>query len=146
MINSIVLRRDEDHDGGWPLPDDLPSVVADIERRLGFEFPEAYRNFLVAYNGGSFLECVFEGSDLGPVVVVNFFPAVTDDSVTVEEATLNMRDCLPPLSVAVADDPGGNVFYIAAGSGEVCFWDHGTREMTRLAGSFLEFAMSLVEE
>jgi hypothetical protein len=129
-----------------------PSKVSDIdlkraEKALGVVFPPSYSEFLKRYDGGTFVECIYRGSQLGSLVVNSCFSLGGMNGDPLEEVVENMKEFLPPCSVAFADDPGGNLFFLdVAKGGQVWFWDHETRELHYLSEGFREFVESLVPQ
>ena len=132
--------------------DDRSSTASEVDLRrvevtANVRFPDAYRSFLLAYNGGSFKECIFHGSALGPLVVSSFFSLDGENGDPLDVVIENMREFLPVGSVPFAEDPGGNVFYIGLrDSGRVNFWDHETRQSHVLFDDFGGFVDSLTSD
>lgn len=144
MPGEFSLERDEQYDSEYsdsPVPD---SEIRRLEIALGLDFPSSYRNFLSVYNGGSFKECIFPDSRIGPLIVVSFFSVDGANADRLHAVFQNMGGFLPASCVPFADDPGGNIFFIdTADHGRVYFWDHETRERNFLSEGFEEFVHNL---
>src|ERR1035437_5414671 len=79
--------------------------VRRYESELKISFPEIYRKFLLQYNGGVPEPALFTVSRWGKTLVNRFFG----------------------ISLAIADDPGGNtiiLIYDGPNKGKIYFWDH----------------------
>jgi hypothetical protein len=129
-----------------------PSTVTQVEldraeKAIGVAFPPAYAEFLKKYDGGSFVECVFHGSNAGSLIVNSCFSLCGWNGDPLEEAAEYMKEFLPRGSVPFADDPGGNVFFLdVTKGGQVWFWEHESRTLHYLSEGFREFAEALVPQ
>lgn len=102
-----------------------------VENEIGVEFPESYRSFLLAHNGGRPIPAYFTVVENGePVWMrIHFFFGVDDD---MEGCDLlwnfrTFRDRLPRSVISIASDEVGNLFCLdlrRQGRGGVLFWDH----------------------
>lgn len=113
--------------------------ILEVEERLGTAFPADYRRFLLEHNGGRPSPARFDivwpdmqacGEDWKTSEVSRFL-AIHDGEkanfVMVNEVDFRKR--LPPGTVAIAQDPGGNVILLALDgplANRVLFWvkDH----------------------
>lgn len=144
MTVDFSLTRDDDYSTDYPVLPIAEEDIKQVEVASGLSFPDSYREFLMKYNGGSFMECIFHGGEIGPLVVVSFFSVMAADGPSLDAAIRNMSDYLPPSCIPFADDPGGNVFYIDLDSGgHVFFWEHETRRTYSLSEDFGRFVASL---
>jgi cell wall assembly regulator SMI1 len=137
--------------------------LREVERDIGLNFPEQYRRFLLAHNGGTPVPAVFDYKiEKGAYTdsIVDWFLAIYDgehdnfeDSVQVYKSR---EPRIPNNFIPIAHDPGGNLICISASGGDlgaVYFWDH-EREADRgetpsyanvhlIADSFDEFLAGL---
>jgi hypothetical protein len=144
MTDDFSLTRDDDYSTDYSLAPVSEIEIKRLENSLGLAFPASYRKFLAHYNGGSFKECVFPESEIGPLIVVSFFSANGANGDPVDVAIRNMREYLPFSCIPFAEDPGGNLFYIDTADGDrVFFWEHETRDRYFLSESFQAFVNHL---
>jgi cell wall assembly regulator SMI1 len=133
-----------------------PQVNADdikaLEVELGATLPAAYREFLMAYNGGSPTPDTIDvpGASGTPTDVQVFFgigrSAATSDlrwNLTLVRERCNDRDLLP-----IACDSGGSIFCFKLENGAasaVVYCDFGTPEcrLYPVAPNFSDFVASL---
>ncbi len=107
--------------------------LCEVENRMGFTLPTAYRQFLLQYNGGKPKPAGFrfdKESDTYNDSEINFFHGIQEDA----EFYINFeRNCrmsegrMPPDLIPIASDPFGNWICIAVSGedcGQVYFWDH----------------------
>jgi len=107
------------------------SRLKPVEREMGVEFPESYRRFLLAYNGGRPTPAYFTVVEDGKSVWmrIHFFFGV-DDPIESCDLLWNyetFRGRLPHRVIAIANDECGNLFCLdlrPEGGGKVLFWDH----------------------
>jgi cell wall assembly regulator SMI1 len=109
--------------------------ILEMEERLGTGFPADYRRFLLEHNGGrpspARFDIVWQGSqecgEEWKTSEVSRFLAIHDG----EKANFSMvnevdfRKRLPPGTIAIAQDPGGNVILLALDgplANRVLFW------------------------
>ena len=136
-----------------------PKRLEAFEARIGSRFPEDFREFLLAHNGGcpSPDNFVFPGVT-EPFTCLHHTYGLHDGPsyYRMDTAFENLREFLPIALVALADDPGGNEFCIGLSGehrGRVYFWDHERAieeeghsyfgNITLLADSFAEFLQRL---
>lgn len=109
--------------------------LREAEARLGVALPGAYRAFLLEHNGGRPVPAGFEvtwregqrwAGDWRRSEVQRFLAVHEGAKANLEEVNLvDLRGRLPPGTVAVAVDPGGNALLLElAGpkAGRVLFW------------------------
>lgn len=111
-------------------PIDLNRLNA-VEKQMGVEFPEGYRRFLLAYNGGQPNPADFTAVEAGETVWmrIHCFHGVDDD---VEGCDLLwnfriLKGRLPDNVISIASDEVGNDFCLdlrQQGRGRVLFWNH----------------------
>lgn len=110
------------------------SQLDEVELRLSFRFPEEYRQFLLAHNGGKPQPGVFHfTNDRGTRSdsCVDWFLAIYDGEYDNFETYFNMYKVdqvrLPAELIPIAHDPGGNLVCISVDGprcGAIYFWDH----------------------
>jgi cell wall assembly regulator SMI1 len=107
--------------------------LCEVENRMGFRLPTAYRSFLLKYNGGKPKPAGFrfdKETDRYNDSEINFFYGIQENA----EYHINFeRNCrmsegrMPSNIIPIASDPFGNRICISI-SGEDCghvyFWDH----------------------
>jgi hypothetical protein len=108
-----------------------------IERRLGHELPEAYRNFVRAHDGATPPSNIFDvpGSQS---TVRSFIPVAQADAIR------QRIEGFPPHGLPIAEDDCGNYVWLDPTSGAIFFWDHemeGAGE--RIAEDFDQFVTKL---
>jgi len=108
-----------------------PAVLQRFEEVLGTRLPEAYREFLLRWNGGRPRVAAFRGETTGDELLAEFLgiaPGRGDDLI----AFLERYDVrLPEGFVPIAYDAFGNLILIAATEpekGAIFFWDHELEE------------------
>jgi hypothetical protein len=100
------------------------------EQYLECKFPEDYREFLLEYNGGipsknilSFIEKNNKTEDYIDI----FFGICDDDIYGLKSNNNSYINRIPSNTIAIACDPGGNLFLISIRGedyGQIYFWDH----------------------
>lgn len=103
-----------------------------IKQEIYFEckFPEDYKEFLLKYNGGisekniiSFVENQHQTEDY----IDLFFGICDDDIYGLKSNNNSYINRIPSNTIAIACDPGGNLFLISIRGddyGHIYFWDH----------------------
>ncbi len=102
----------------------------EVERQLGIELPDDYRNFLLSHNGGSPKLNIFPiaGDIIGNRGMLNRFLCIQegdDDDMRVYVQTY--QDRVPLNLLPIAYDPGGNLICLSVDGldkGKVYFWTH----------------------
>lgn len=101
-----------------------------VEQRLGIHLPEAYRDFLLAHNGGRPKPNVFQTQD-GTGSSIDWFLGIHNGPYdNFEGYFINYkvtRLALPGNLVPIGHDPGGNLICLSVqgeDTGAVYFWDH----------------------
>ena len=105
--------------------------LAAVESEIGIEFPESYKRFLLAHNGGRPNPAYFTVAENNEIVWmrIHFFFGI-DDEIDGCDLLWNIRTTrgrLPRSVVPIADDEGGNLFCLdlrPQGGGRIIFWDH----------------------
>lgn len=119
----------------YKLDDWRPVGLSDIEEyeaKLGVEFPDDYKEFLLKYSGQApdrgprfpYLD-EYPGGDEGILSV--FFGIMPDSGYDLLEATDTYEGRVPEDLLPIAEDPGGNVILLGVGGedrGKVYFFDH----------------------
>lgn len=135
---------------GDPIPDDYP---AHVEAALGIILPPAYRRFLAAYpcTGGpdAVVRSPIINPDSGAMAgLLEFFGYAADRDDLIAR-NRSPHDFEIPGMIIVADDAGGNPFYLDLASGEVWFCDRvdsvpGARKGLALVGTdFADFLLRM---
>lgn len=114
-------------DGGPSISEER---LAQVEERLGIEFPVDYRSFMLKYNGGepspnSFQFKEFDGDYTDSLVLM--FLAIDSEKFNLEQEVEIYAGRIPDHLVPIAADPFGNVICIAVAgpsAGAIYFWDH----------------------
>lgn len=124
-----------------------------MEAALGVRFPEDYRAFLKAYQGGVPVESAFKLDDArmrqsGVGVFLGVDESRDDDFIP--SATAQLSEQIPPLVIPIADTGGGDsvMLDLRGPSAKVLYWHHGRNgpnEYTFLADSFTQFIDLLFE-
>ncbi len=105
------------------------ALIHEAERQLGRKLPMDLRVRLHRENGGEVralgdmwrLFPVFDASDRRRI-------ARTANHIVRETQVARERAGFPEGAIAIAEDGGGNLLIVRAGSDEVEFWDHETGE------------------
>jgi hypothetical protein len=110
-------------------------LLSKVENELGIRFPSDYRNFLLEHNGGRPSPAVFDivwqssqacGEDWKTSEVSRFFAIHDGDKANfLEMNKVDFRGRLPSETIAIAQDPGGNVILLAVKgpmANRVLFW------------------------
>lgn len=112
-----------------------PITEADIqavEQQLNVRFPDDYRRFLLAHNGGRPEPDVFDifDDDLAfQSSMVNWFYCIdpTDYNYDILKNAEVFKGRMPPEFIPIGEDPGGNqICLVVSGDdrGMIFFWDH----------------------
>jgi hypothetical protein len=102
---------------------DETSLLA-IEKKLGIEFPDDYRAFLLTNNGGRPSPSLVDVSPTRSVPLQLFLAVVSAiPSHTIAGVKGQYRDRMPSEFVPIARDGGGNLLVMDP-AGEIYFWDH----------------------
>ncbi len=109
--------------------------LAAAERQLGVRFPEDYRSFMLCHNGGrpkpdSFAIAWAEGQAAGEDWKTScfgwfYFLWERDVANLLESNLVSFRGRLPPDTIAIGHDAGGNQILLALAGpyqGKVLFW------------------------
>ena len=110
--------------------------IAQVEHKLGFAFPQSYREFLLQFNGGRpRSKCRFILGEHNRGSYVDWFLSIyegkPDNLETYYQVFKGQQQRLPDELVPIAHDPGGNLICIAvsgASRGAVFFWKHEDEE------------------
>jgi hypothetical protein len=134
-------------------------AVEDVERRLKIKFPTAYRQFLLAINGGEPEPRLFTVPGCGDALVAILYGIQverTPGDLEWEQEQATLWEPFPPGVIAIGNDPGDNkllLWTLGEREGQVSFWDRNGLWRTRagqntfpVAASFTEFLQSLREE
>jgi hypothetical protein len=96
------------------------------EQYLECEFPKDYRKFLLEYNGGIPEKALIYFSNDGGIIDL-FFGICDDDIYGLKSNNNSYINRIPSNTIAIACDPGGNLFLISIRGddyGQIYFWDH----------------------
>lgn len=126
-----------------------------LERLIGAALPPAYREFVLANNGGYPVPDTFRFADGRPGSAVHQFFALRGKQASnrLSYAVEVFAERVPPGLLPIARDPFGNLICLGVlgsdYSGEVWFWDHEreadegeparTDNLTKIADSFSDF-------
>ena len=108
-------------------PPTSPAQLDEFERDEGVQLPAEYREFLLTSNGGRPDDNIVDVPDLDEVAVNDFFGLQPGEMYDLRGERAMYEGRIPPGTLPVADDPGGNLFLLSlAGDskGAVYFWDH----------------------
>jgi hypothetical protein len=135
-----------------------PAAIEEIEHRFDLNFPELYKQFLLARNGGRPELPAFSisGLAMNPIGSVNFFFGIAPQLEVYDLRQLLQRFVgRIPVGIVPIGENGG-VDYICLdlrnGGERVVFWDHGhfwstgewrENDLYLIANSFEEFLKSL---
>lgn len=131
-----------------------PDELQVFEEKIGQPLPSAYRDFLLAHNGGRPIPCVIDIDDCpSGATDVQVFLGLTGpfESETLEWSWDVFRGRIPERLLPIADDSFGNLFCISlAGNdaGEVFFLDRYEESENRpyfVAKDFNEFLSKIRE-
>lgn len=107
--------------------------IEEVEKYVGLDFPNEYKNHLLKYNGGQCNPNVFKFKENGKLTesCVDWFLAIYDgeyDSLKEYIKTYKLDEKRLPLHMLpIAHDPGGNLICLSCGAediGHIYFWDH----------------------
>ena len=144
----MLLRTEE---AGPKISD---SDVASLEKKLGTRLPTAYREFLLAHNGGRPIPAGFPLMLLGRSLPwrVHFFYAIRDseESTDIDYNLELTRHTRPRGVIPIASDEGGRKIYLGIGPenyNQVFFGGFpepgGIVQLTPIAARFEEFLSGL---
>jgi hypothetical protein len=110
-------------------------LVAAAEAKLGRRLPDAHRQRLVRTNGGE-VKVSREWWTLYPVWDLSNRKTIarTANHILRENEALRREwpEVLPPETIAIADNGGGDLLVIRHGTDDVYFWDHETGNQARV--------------
>ena len=125
-------------------------VLIEFERKLGAPLPDAYREYLLAFNGGKFEKDVISISEAEGETTVHHMYGLHSGP---RYARLrNKRKISGSLFLAICDDSFGNQFLIRMTGGEtgaIYFLDHEVEPeegLTAVARDFDEFVAKMKSE
>ncbi len=108
--------------------------IEQIEKLVGFKFPELYKNHLLKYNGGRCYPNVFqyyENNKRLNASDIDWFFAIYDgeyDNLEKEIKIMKIEEKrIPYRMIPIAHDSGGNLICISCFGydlGKIYFWDH----------------------
>lgn len=145
------LTRSKDHDQYGASNPLTTTELHEFKALLGEGkvMPGAFEDFLKRYNGGVFDECVFIDTQEGPVVASTFFPVSSTEDESINRQLAYFREEVGDQYLPFASDPGGNYFLLGCNpdnEGVVYYWNHETRRVFEVAGSFDGFLRGLVRD
>ncbi|MBZ0320168.1 MAG: SMI1/KNR4 family protein [Anaerolineae bacterium] len=117
------------HESRPPITD---ADIQAVEQQLNIKFPDDYRRFLLAHNGGRPKLGVFLIPD-DPIPnqssILNWFYCIdpTDYNYDILRNAEIFKDRMPPEFIPIGEDPGGNqICLVISGEdkGMIFFWDH----------------------
>ncbi len=117
------------HESRPPITD---ADIQAVEQQLNIQFPDDYRRFLLAHNGGRPEPSVFdiiEGESAFTDSMVDWFYCIDpgDYHFHIVKKAKVFKDRMPPEFIPIGCDPGGNqICLVVAGEdkGMIFFWDH----------------------
>jgi hypothetical protein len=119
------------------------AALSTVEHEFGIRFPSDYRSFLLKFNGGRPSPAAFDiawqsgqlaGEDWKSSEVSRFLAIYDGDKANfIELNRVDFKGRLPADTVAIAQDPGGNIILLAVKgplANRVLFWvkDHEVEE------------------
>ena len=125
---------------------DLETLV-EFERKLGVPLPDAYREYLLAFNGGKYEKDVITISEAEGETRVHHMYGLHGGPRYAQ--LRNKRSIAGTLFLSICDDSFGNQFLLrlsGAEAGAVYFLDHEVRPeegLSVLAGGFNEFVAKM---
>lgn len=131
-----------------------PDEVEAFEKKIGHRLPPAYREFLLAHNGGRPIPAVIDIDDCpSGASEVQVFLGLTGtfESETLEWSWNVFRERIPERLLPIADDPFGNLFCLSlegTDAGQVLFLDRYEESESRpyfVAKDFNEFLGKIYE-
>jgi len=131
-----------------------PEEVEAFEKKLGHPLPSAYRDFLLAHNGGRPIPSVIDIDDCpSGAIDVQVFLGLTGqfESETLEWSWDVFRERIPERLLPIADDSFGNLFCLSLtgnDAGQVLFLDRYEESESRpyfVAKDFPEFLSKIRE-
>jgi len=108
-------------------PPARPAEVDEFERSHGVTLPPEYRDFLLKSNGGRPADNLVNVPDFDEAAVNHFFGLQRGDMYDLRSEGARIEGRIPPGTIAIGDDPGGNLFLLSVdgdSNGAVFFWDH----------------------
>lgn len=132
-------------------------AITIFEKQIGYTLPDAYKKFLLQYNGGrpDTTNNVFYISQQSGSDILDFLYGIniTDfDCYDLFYYRSTMIGRMPMSLICIGGDPFGNQICISLAIdtyGRIYFWDHeleGSENIFFLSNSFEEFVNSLEEE
>lgn len=109
------------------------SDIEVIEKLVGLELPQQYKEHLLNYNGGQCFPNVFSFREEGNLTdsCIDWFLAIYDGEYDNLKKYIEIYKSdtkrMPTQLLPIAHDPGGNLICISAGKndyGYIYFWDH----------------------
>lgn len=122
--------------------------ISAFEEKIGHRLPSAYRDFLLAYNGGRPIPALVDIDDCpSGASEVQVFLGLTGEfeSETLEWSWNVFRGRIPERLLPIADDPFGNLFCLSLegmDAGQILFLDRYEESESRpyfVANNFTEF-------
>ena len=108
-------------------------IIRGVERKLGVQFPQEYRDLVKKNNGGYPKNKIFDTSKSKEHVLNNLIPI---------EKISDYKRYLPKDLIPFGADPFGNYLCFTKKWG-IVYWLHETDEVRYVAPGFLEFLDSL---
>jgi cell wall assembly regulator SMI1 len=105
------------------------AAIAEFERRTDITLPHSYREFLAKYNGGEPTpdRLLVQGWHGTSTCINCFFGLGEGGFYDLEESLENAADYIPPSTLPIASDSGGNMLCLKLSgdnAGSIYFWDH----------------------
>jgi hypothetical protein len=133
-----------------------------FEEELGVRLPDAYREFLLRFNGGRWKSRIFRVSDKEGESEVHHVYGLHEgpDFSRLDRAWESLRGTIPPSVIPIADDPGGNKICLGIGGSDrakVFFCEHEWARnergeaiqkyaLSQISGSFEDFVAGLEKQ
>lgn len=100
--------------------------IIELENYLECTFPDDYKSFLLKYNGGEPDKTLIYFGNEGGIIDV-FLGINKEYCYSIKRKNNMFIGRVPSNTIAIASDPGGNLFLISIRGddyGQIYFWDH----------------------
>lgn len=81
-------------------------IIETVERKLGFIFPDSYKNYVINNNGGHIEGTYIDESGIKEIISFRF---LAFEEQILEQANI-LKDCTPKNIIPFAADAGGNYY------------------------------------
>ena len=129
--------------------------VSVLEKSLGFDLPESYKNYLIKFNGGRVKPNKFKSNDSQIESDIQFFFGITkNENYDIEKKYRYFLDIISneTMLLPIAIDSGGNLILLSCSKDKfesIYFWGHDIADSERntflITTSFKKFTSDLFE-